>query len=78
VKQIDGSGILPKTVGMLRSRQAFGFWGTQRFKGSHTGNLDFDEMGATRFTNDHTFAGRQIEFRTAPEELSVAANFGIP
>jgi hypothetical protein len=53
-----GTGdILSKTVAMLLSRQGFGFWETQRFKGSETGNFDFDEMDATRFTNGHTFAG---------------------
>jgi hypothetical protein len=36
-------------------------------------------MDAARFTNGHTFAvERRIEFRAAPEEPSVAANFGIP
>jgi hypothetical protein len=35
-------------------------------------------MGATRFTNGHIFARGQIEFRTAPEEPTVADNFGIP
>jgi hypothetical protein len=63
---------------MLRSRQAFGIWGTQKFEGSCAGNFDFDETDATRFTNVHTFAGGQIDFGTAPEEPSVATNFGIP
>jgi hypothetical protein len=56
---------------------AFGCWGTQRFKGSYTGNFDFDEMDAGWFRNGHAFAGGWIEFLTAPEEPSVAANFGI-
>jgi hypothetical protein len=29
--------------------------------GSYAGNFDFDEMDATRFTNDHIFAGGWIE-----------------
>jgi hypothetical protein len=48
---------------MLRSRQTFGLYGVQKFKGSY-----FDEMDAAQFTNGHTFAVAPIEFRTAPEE----------
>jgi hypothetical protein len=50
----------------VHSRQAFGFWGTQRFGGSYARNFDFDETDATRFTNGHIFAS------------GVAVNFGIP
>jgi hypothetical protein len=46
---------------MLSSIQAFGFWGTQRFKDSDAGNFVFDEMDATRFTNSHTFAGGRAD-----------------
>jgi hypothetical protein len=53
-------------IGMLRSRQGFCFWGTQRFKGSYPENWYFDEMDATRFTNHHAFGG------------GVATNSGIP
>jgi hypothetical protein len=53
-------------------------WGKQRFKGSDARNFDFDEIEATRFMNGSTFADGRIEFRTAPEEASVAANFGVP
>jgi hypothetical protein len=75
---IGTGGILSKTVGMVRPKQAFEFCGKQRFKGSDVGNFDFDEMDATRFTNGHTFLGGRIEFRPPPEEPNVAANFGIP
>jgi hypothetical protein len=53
-------------------------WAKQRFKGTYAGNFDFDEMDATRFTNGHPFACGRIEFRTAPEEPSVAAHWESP
>jgi hypothetical protein len=74
-----GTGdVLSKTVGILRSRQAFGVWEIHRFKGSYAGKSDFDDMDAICFTKGRTFMGGGINFRTAPEEPSVAANFGIP
>jgi hypothetical protein len=50
------------------SRQTFGLYGVQKFKGSYAENFDFDEMDVAQFTNGHTFAVAPIEFRTAPEE----------
>jgi hypothetical protein len=48
-------------VGMLRSKQAFGFWGKQRLEGGYTGNFGFNGMDTTQFTNGYTFAGGRAD-----------------
>jgi hypothetical protein len=52
---IEIGDILSKTIGMLLSRHAFGFWRTQRFKGSYDENFNFDVMDATRPSSSPIF-----------------------
>jgi hypothetical protein len=75
---IGTGGILAKTIGMLRSRQAFSFWSMLAFEGSYSGNFDFNEMNAVYIINVYNYVGGVFTFRLAPEEPGVANNFGIP